>query len=175
MLEVRKETMVCNKKGDLAISTNAIVVLIIAVIMLGLIIGFVTKGFGAVEKKFLGDIEGQETPPSPATISQPITISSTNKIASPGELVGFKVNIFNVDSTAITEYPTATCLDAAGTSAIASGSEQTLTKTIDPGTSASFTYFFKVESTTTKGVYLCQMLTTGLATQATADFTLRVQ
>ncbi len=47
-----------NKKAALQLSINAIVVLILAITILGLGLGFITKQFGAVQKKF-EDVGGQ--------------------------------------------------------------------------------------------------------------------
>lgn len=152
--------MIFNKKADLAISTNAIVVLIIAVIMLGLIIGFVTKGFGLVEKNFLGQVESQEPPAPTASASEPLTLSRTAVVASPGDTIGMKVNIYNPTNAKIAAgQPSVTCANGGADPLIdtTAGTQQVVEKPIDMTGSASFTYLFKLIGGAAAQKYLCQM------------------
>ena len=144
-----------NKKASLSISTNAIVVLIIAVIMLGLIIGLVTTAFGAVEARFLGEIETQ--PDAPGTSNaQPITINQDSVRAEAGGLIGFKVNIRNLNDTftdamrPILECPTAAVVEQ-------SYQEEVLAKTIPFTTEDSFIYMTRIAPTMDAGSYLCRI------------------
>lgn len=148
------------RKGSLSISTNAIVVLIVAVIMLGLIIGFVTKGFGAVEKKFLGQIEETEPEPPTPSSSTPITLSTGAKIVEPGELMGIKVKIVNTLGAKRSIMPYIKCSgekDGNEDNWIFVPSEaQLFPKVLEPNEFASFTYINEV-SDTTSGVKLCKV------------------
>lgn len=142
-----------NKKASLSISTNAIVILIVAVIMLGLIIGLVTRGFSAVERQFLGQIEENEPKPDTPTTSNPITLSTQSKIASRGERAGFKVNILNTrDGTLESVSPTISCQGG-----LAVTNEQAIAKDIDVGQVERFTYLFAIPDDAQSDVYLCQM------------------
>ena len=89
-----------NKKADLSLSVNSIVVLILAITMLGLGLGFVSGMFGKVSKQVEEQIS-KEPEPSPPTASNPITLSRESIIANPGESVVLKVSIYNSGSTAL--------------------------------------------------------------------------
>jgi hypothetical protein len=66
-----------DKKGDLSLSVNAIVVLVIAIIFLGLAIGFTTKLIGSSKDKLLSGVENVD-------ISSPAT--SENQMVFDGKL-----------------------------------------------------------------------------------------
>lgn len=82
-----------NRKGDLALSTNAIVVLIIAVLVLGLLISFITGAIGKGSDRFLGELNKLPDPPQP-TASRIIT-SSESAVAQRGDYAGFKFSVYN--------------------------------------------------------------------------------
>lgn len=146
------------RRGSLSISTNAIVVLIVAVIMLGLIIGLVTRGFGAVERKFLGQIEETEPEPPTPSVAKPITISTAAKFASPGELIGFKVAIANNQQSTLLFKPAIRCVsDATSPVFDTQTTAQVFEKSIEVGRFATFTLINKLNPTTTPGDYLCQI------------------
>ncbi|MBI5390474.1 hypothetical protein HZB02_03225 [Candidatus Woesearchaeota archaeon] len=81
------------KKADLALSTNAIVVLIIAIAILGLALAFVTTSFGSISKKLTGFTES-EPEPSTANAGNPLTVSRSTVIASKGEEMGLKFSVY---------------------------------------------------------------------------------
>ncbi len=82
-----------NRKGDLALSTNAIVVLIIAVLVLGLLISFITGAIGKGSDRFLGELNKLPDPPEPT--SSKIITSSESAVAERGEYAGFKFSVYN--------------------------------------------------------------------------------
>ena len=63
-----------NKKGALALSINAIVILIIAITMLGLALGFTRGMFGKAAGQF-EELLGTEPEPPVPTGSDPVTLS----------------------------------------------------------------------------------------------------
>lgn len=96
------------KKGDLALSTNAIVVLIIAVIILGLIIAFITTTFDNATGQ-LGGFSEIATPETPSS-SEPVTQRGSLTLNA-GEQFTWKVMIYNpTDTEKIAAYPTIECL-----------------------------------------------------------------
>jgi hypothetical protein len=99
------------RKGDLALSTNAIVVLIIAVIVLGLIITFITGGLTAVGRQFEGEFSKVPTPATPSA-REPIT-QAGNLILAPGESFSWKILVFNTETDPLEDDDkvTITCLD----------------------------------------------------------------
>jgi len=94
-----------NKKGDLGISTNAIVVLIIAVVMLSLIIVFVKSMFGNIIQDFEESATLEQDAPS-ATRSTPISFSRDKVLTSPGKIETIKIKAFNTLTTDV--VPTGT-------------------------------------------------------------------
>ena len=144
-----------NKRGSLAISTNAIVVLIIAVIMLGLIIGLVTNAFGSVEDRLFEQIEANEPAAPSASNSNQITLSSTSKRADLGELSGIQVNIYNPFSTPMTSVRP--YIDCGSRTVVDHEEEQVIAQTIQPGQQANYMYFFSISSSAPEGVNLCQV------------------
>ena len=163
-----------SKRGSLSISTNAIVVLIIAVIMLGLIIGLVTRGFSAVERQFIGQIQENEPEPGNPSSSQPITLSSNSKFASRGEQVGFKVKILNtLDDDLVNVTPKVECLE----STIASG-DVAFEQDIETNQVAEYLYSFTVSETAAEDTYLCRILAendTGTLDIEAAEFRLTIE
>lgn len=140
------------KKGDLAISTNAIVVLIIAVIMLGLIIGFVTKGFGAVSNQFLGTVDKLPNPDQPSS-SSPITTSDLTLVSQGGQF-GTKISVFNAGNTDATSVkPEISCGDTETVIA----SSQVNSYTIPAKGYVTFTYLAVVKKDAPIGKQLCQV------------------
>jgi len=80
-----------NKKASMSLGVNSIVVLIIAVIVLGLVIGFINQTFKKIEK----NIEPPKcNPPTPNALEL-VTLCPETIHASPGETVSLNVMIFN--------------------------------------------------------------------------------
>jgi hypothetical protein len=161
-----------NKKGDLAISTNAIVVLIIAVIMLGLIIGFVTKGFGSVSDKFFGEVEKLPEPQTPSA-SRPITTSELT-LAQQGEEFGMKIAIFNAGADASNVKPIITCGDP-DRGVIAANSEQANAEpTLASKSSKTFLYVARIADDAPVGKQLCKVSAVNIA-DISADIVIEVR
>jgi len=80
-----------NKKGAMQLSINMIVILIIAVVILGLALGFINGMFGKMTDQF--DVE--EPNPATATASNPITMSRGSNIkAGAGEKITVKWSVY---------------------------------------------------------------------------------
>jgi hypothetical protein len=139
-----------SRKGDLALSTNAIVVLIVAVIILGLIITFITQGFGAVSDRFFGEIENMPNPTTPSA-SNPITTSDV-LVKGRGEDFGFKVSIFNPTAGALTLAPALDC-----TAAVLNGNIQANARSVGPRAYETFTVVGKVADAAPEGKNLCSL------------------
>jgi hypothetical protein len=152
------------KRGSLSISTNAIVVLIIAVIMLGLIIGLVTRGFGAVEQQFMERIQQTEDNAPPTTGTTPITTSRQTIVSSAGQLVGIKVGIRNIvpaTTAGDTLFVKPGDIECQGMSTdndpVTEDSQQVFAQELSTGETAEFTYIFRLKDTLTPNRYLCRL------------------
>lgn len=96
------------KKGSLSLSINAIVVLIIAITILGLILGFVTKMFGSLETRLVG--LASEEPAAPvANAGNPFTLSRNNIVLSKGDEVALRASVFNVGDASISSFAVGSC------------------------------------------------------------------
>jgi len=82
------------KKATLEISVTAIVILIIAVITLGLILGFVRGMFGRASEKFEEMISAEPDPPIPYD-DEPITLSRETIITHAKEAEILKISVYN--------------------------------------------------------------------------------
>jgi len=87
-----------NKRGALALSINAIVILIIAITMLGLALGFTRGMFGKAAGQF-EELLGTEPEPPVPTGSDPVTLSKERIIGRAGEPRVIKVSIYNSETT----------------------------------------------------------------------------
>jgi hypothetical protein len=87
-----------NKKGSLELSVNSIVILIIAIAILGLALGFIKANFGSLSQKL--EQSTAEIPDAPmATASEPITIHSENLIVGKGQQVPVKFSVYCPEDT----------------------------------------------------------------------------
>jgi len=103
-----------SKKADLSLSVNAIVVLILAIVMLGLALGFVKTMFGKSANQF-DEIISTEKDPEQADMNEPIKLSKGTISLKAKEVGVLKVSVFNpgfVDYGELTDsskkYDTAT-------------------------------------------------------------------
>lgn len=103
-----------NKKGDLSLSVNAIVILVIAIIFLGLAIGFTTKLIGSSKDKLLAGVEGVDIS-TPASSDNPITFDGKLEVKSGGK-VPIKISFYNADSAELKNAQpyVSTCYNDAG-------------------------------------------------------------
>ena len=82
------------KKGDLSLSTNAIVVLIMALVILGLMIGFTQGMFGDLRSKLSGYDKEPDAPH--ASAANPLTTSKMGDFTvNRGEEVVMKISVYN--------------------------------------------------------------------------------
>ena len=87
------------KKGSLALSTNAIVVLIIAITILGLALAFTRNIFGSLGKQ-IEDIGKQTLIENPPSFDKPMTLSKEEFDIRRGRDVSLTVG-FYINSSAI--------------------------------------------------------------------------
>ena len=81
-----------NKKGSMELSVNSIVILVIAIVMLGLILGFVKSRLNTLTPQLVTD--EREAPI--ATPSDKLTVSRETVAVSGGEEVTLKVQVYAV-------------------------------------------------------------------------------
>ena len=89
-----------NKKGDLSLSVNAIVVLVIAIIFLGLAIGFTTKLIGSSKDKLLSGVENVDIS-TPATSENQMVFDGKLEVKTGGKQP-IKVSFYNNAGTTLT-------------------------------------------------------------------------
>ncbi len=88
--------MKSHKKADLSLSVNAIVVLILAIVMLGLILGFIKTMFGKTSNQF-DEIISTEKDPEQATDYDPIKLSKGTIILKTNEYGALKISVYNAN------------------------------------------------------------------------------
>ena len=88
--------MTSYKKADLSLSVNAIVVLILAIVMLGLALGFVKTMFGKSANK-LDEIISTEKEPEQANEYDPIKLSKGTVILKTNENGALKISVYNAN------------------------------------------------------------------------------
>ena len=142
--------MKTGKRGAIELSTNAIVVLILAVVMLGLGLGFVRGLFGKATQN-LESIVGQEPDPPTPTSSNPVTLSRENVIVQAKDPIVIKVGAFNPSSSDLNGSPIISCSGLTLTSGV-----QVRNSTIRAGGTSTYSVVLPTTSTTTKGTYLCR-------------------
>ncbi len=156
------------KKGSLAISTNAIVVLIIAVVMLALILTLVTTGFGLIEDRFFEAISEEQDPPGPSG-TQHVTINKQNIRASGGDRIGFKFAVLNVDDNPrilTVDDVHVECSPTPSPFREQEGDTIFLSSEIPSGEAAVFSYASRLSGSLTSDVYLCALRIDGARGQA---------
>ena len=153
-----------NKKGSMELGINAIVVLIIALALLGLGIGFVTKLFTASQSKMVRIIDRTELPIHADSLN-PMVFDTTNLEVKAGKSEPLIVSIYNDANVDVAGPPygqgafiTAdSCVDSLGipistTSDIMINSPaQGIGANIDAG----FAVIVQVDSNLRKGSYIC--------------------
>lgn len=135
------------KKASLSLSINAIIVLILAITMLGLALGFVKAMFGKVSGQ-VESVASNEPDPRAAGPAELITLSRNTIVLSPSETTAIKFSAYN---PSVTPTPPNEILDVpqlvnAETSCIVSDTPDAthplklrsqIPKSIDAGTSAT--------------------------------------
>jgi len=152
------------KKGAIELSVTAIIVLIIAIVILGLILGFVRNMFSDVSSQFEAQATDEPEPATPSP-SNPITLSRTNIITSPGKSEVVRLGVYNP-----TDYDwNDTTSNGVNSPSISCGSdpviigEDTITKEIDAGQTESYIYLFTTGNVAAK-TYLCSASIIGNST-----------
>jgi len=138
-----------NKKGSMELSVNSIVILVIAIVMLGLILGFVRSKFGDLDKQLVNN----EPEAQAASPSDRLTVSRETIAASGGEEIVLKVQAYAVKSVSATPgdptyaVPTVDCDGMTVTSSVQA-------KDVAQGEAGKYTMKLKIPSVP-KGTYLC--------------------
>ena len=137
------------KRASLTLSVNAIVVLILAIVMLGLGMAFIRGMFGQVSETFEQKIAEEPEPQTPS-IRDPITLSREHVITHSGVTDVIKVAIFNpTNETWTNAKPDITCPTGV---TITDDANQ---KTVSPNTRQDYT--LKLKLTGPVDTYLCEL------------------
>lgn len=104
----------CFKRGSLSLSINAIVMLVLAIMMLGLGIAFMKGMLGKGSSKVAGAIDAADLE-MPATADKPLSVQREISMkASDGESFNLKIGIYNTKSSPITYKLDISCKNQAG-------------------------------------------------------------
>lgn len=164
-----------DKKGALELSVNAIVILIIAISMLGLGLGFVRGMFGKTSGQFEELIGAEQDPPTP-TGSDPITLSKERVITSPKSPIVVKVGVYNPTGDEWSAIggggtlPTMTCLTPFHAAGTPPTGEQKNAKAIKSHESATYSLAFTAPSGT--GSAVCNIVVVGKKADGSTSKTL---
>lgn len=147
-----------NKKGDLSLSINAIVVLILAITMLGLGLGFVRNMFGQGEKS-INTIFDTTKLSNPATAGDPVKVPST-LTGKKSEVLRIELSIYNTGSTSVTDVTPnikdSGCLKAGDTTGNTNFKLTAVGATIQPSSAVGYTALFQIpDSVAVNDVWLC--------------------
>src|SRR3989338_9453323 len=93
------------KKGAIELSVTAIIVLILAIVMLGLGLGFIRGMFGKVSTQLEQQVAAEPEPAIP-TGTIPITLSRESIVTNAGDKEVIKVGVFNPSDTVWTDAKT---------------------------------------------------------------------
>jgi hypothetical protein len=160
-----------NKKGSMELGINAIVVLIIALALLGLGIGFVTKLFSASQDKMVRIIDRAELPIHADSMNQMLFDTSTLEVKA-GKASPLLVSVFNdASSEVLPPYEGAdgtivggamiirdSCVDTAGTEIAAADIQvSSQAQGIPAGVDAGFSVIVKAADGLLKGTYICTL------------------
>jgi hypothetical protein len=152
------------------ISVNAIVVLILAIVMLGLGMAFIRGMFGQVSETFEQKIAEEPEPQTP-NIRNPIRLSREHVITHSAETEVIKVAIFNPTNESWTDAkPDITC--PSGPSMEDSANPKSL------NSNSREDYTMKLKATGTTDTYLCEITITATAGDPSAyseDITIEIR
>ncbi len=143
---LRKE----KKLGSLALSMNAIVVLILAIAMLG--VGLYTVRL--VKTRVVSEFEKMEAAipdPSKVSGSNPITTSPETIVGGAGDTVGLKVNVYNIGEMALLRPKITSC------EVVVPEAVQVNNKTLEQAESAIFVMLIPITKGEGAGRYLCAL------------------
>ncbi len=157
-----------SKKAAMELSVTAIVTLILAIVMLGLGLGFIRGMFTKVSTSFDEQISS-EPEAALASGAFPITLSRESIITSAGESLVLKVNVYNTNSGATAVAPTITCPGLTGANAITQTAND---RAIDPSEMGTFNLLVTLADSTPTGVELCSIDLAGIGPK---DFTIDIR
>jgi hypothetical protein len=158
-----------HKRASLSLSVNAIVVLILAIVMLGLGMAFIRGMFGKVSETFEQKVAEEPEPLDPS-IRTPITMSREHVITHSAETEVIKVAIFNpTNQSWVDAYPDIVCPSGP------TMEDSANPKTLDSNTREDYTV--KLKATGSSDVYLCeiQIKATGSTPSYSKDITIEVR
>ena len=136
------------RKASMSLGVNSIVVLIIAVIVLGLVIGFINRMFTRVSRIPLPEC----TPETPSGTNK-LTFCPSTVIASPGESVSMKAMYFCTKDT----EDTCESIKMSGSCGDTGVTFESNSRDINGGETGEFIVILKTPSNLGKGSYLCTL------------------
>ncbi|GIU69626.1 MAG: hypothetical protein KatS3mg002_0862 [Candidatus Woesearchaeota archaeon] len=146
-----------HKKGSMELSVNSIVILVIAVVMLGLILGFIRSKFSEISSNFIVD---ESTAPE-ATSSEPITLSRNILTLTGTKKTGLNINFYNIDTrngnyNYNNAVPHFDCTSSGLTTQVNIIGEY-FSKTATRSNMISYTGNIRLSSAVAKDTYLCRV------------------
>ncbi len=155
-----------NKKGSMELSVNSIVILVIAIVMLGLILGFVKSKFSEVSV----GLDLKEPDAAPASSSNPVSLSRNEISINAGKEAVLKMSIYNPGISATEAIsPTLSCT----TEGILGNTPTGNPKVIKAAESQQFSLVLKILAAAPAGTYLCS-ITSGITDTQPQDVTIKV-
>ncbi len=144
-----------NKKAALELSVNAIVILIIAIVMLALGLGFVRTLFGGATEK-IGDLIDQEIDPVQPTSNNPLEFSRDRIQLAPGKSAVFKYSYYNTNTTdQINLHTSINCNGITSTTGV--DIQPPAQKVVQAGDIVTSIVLVKAEKSVDQDTYLCQL------------------
>lgn len=144
-----------NKKGSMELSVNSIVILVIAIVLMGLILGFVRTQMNTVTKKFFQN----EPEASVATASEPVTLSRPELIVDADEKLGLKSQVYNTNTTKMiyNAFPSFVCYGGLRLTISEGG---VIPKNISPSGIEKYNIVVQVGGAAS-GTYVCELVVSG--------------
>ena len=168
------------KKASLNLSVNAIVILVLAVVLLGLALAFIRGMFGKMTSKMgeivdITQIEAKPTPDTPITIPNKITVKQ-------GGNVQVQVGFYNRKGGTLSDVTLniTSCVDESGNSLTQLPTiSAPKVDSIDAGKATGFNAIFSLKNVadtmTTGNIYICQLsVTSNGEAQETKQFYVEV-
>jgi hypothetical protein len=143
-----------NKKGSMELGVNSIVILVIAIVMLGLILGIIVPKI----KNASTGLEAKEPDAAVATASDPITMSRTEISAYAGDETLIKVGLYNPTGAPLATPVAPQILTTGPTACSALATDvHGIPKTIGAAEQAQYTLNLKIKKTVGAGTYICSL------------------
>ncbi|MBU0628682.1 MAG: hypothetical protein KKC75_05800 [Nanoarchaeota archaeon] len=140
-----------HKKAAMELSVTAIVVLILAIVMLGLGLGFIRGMFGKVSTQLEQQVAAEPEPSAP-TGAFPITLSRESLITHAGDKEIIKVGLYNPSNESwLTISPTISCTPPLNGITVDANP-----KNVEQGQSVIFNLLSTIPSSA-PNTYLCQV------------------